>query len=228
MQYLFQDQYPIIIQKKSIKRLYLRVKVDANHNPYLLVTAPRRTTYQQILHFVQQHTGWVRAQIAKIPPPCAPRQGGIVYLFGAPYFAQSGSSIPAIQLQNNVIQFNGLYKNTDNQLFVFYKQQINRVLPVIGQKYTALLGVQPIKITIRKMKTRWGSCNPATEHISINSELARFPVVCLDYVLLHEYCHVLYPNHSDKFWQLVEQYMPNRKQVQKILKQEQFTNWVQK
>ena len=73
-------------------------------------------------------------------------------------------------------------------------------------------------ISVRYMTSRWGSCTPAKGTIRISSRLMHFPPACLDYVLLHEYTHLLVPNHSKKFWDIVEYYMPDYKEHQDVLK----------
>jgi hypothetical protein len=73
-------------------------------------------------------------------------------------------------------------------------------------------------LTIRKMKSKWGSCQYQTGKITINSQLFRYPEICLDYVMLHEFCHFLQPNHSKEFYALVESFMPNWKIAKNILK----------
>lgn len=72
-------------------------------------------------------------------------------------------------------------------------------------------------ITIRKMTSKWGSCIPAKAKISINFMLVYYPIECLEYVLLHEFVHMIVPNHSQRFYQIIENKMPNYKAIQKIL-----------
>ena len=78
--------------------------------------------------------------------------------------------------------------------------------------------IPDVNLKIRKMKTRWGVCNTKTYNITLNYELYRYDVKCLDYVIVHELSHLLEPNHSKKFWAVVEKYYPNYKEARKILK----------
>ena len=84
--------------------------------------------------------------------------------------------------------------------------------------YEPLMGVEVTGVTIRKMKTRWGSCNVKTGHINLNLELAWRTKEQLTYVIIHEMCHLLEPNHSPAFWEHVSRYMPQCKQVRKSLR----------
>ena len=74
------------------------------------------------------------------------------------------------------------------------------------------------KIRVRKMKTRWGVCNRKNNNITLNLELINYNIECLDYVIVHELCHFIQPNHSKDFWHLVEKYYPNYKKARKALK----------
>lgn len=84
--------------------------------------------------------------------------------------------------------------------------------------YEPLMGVEVTGVTIRKMKTRWGSCNVKTGHINLNLELAWRSREQLTYVVIHEMCHLLEPSHNQIFWSYVSQYMPQWKQVRKSLR----------
>ena len=74
------------------------------------------------------------------------------------------------------------------------------------------------KLKIRKMKTRWGVCNTSTHNITLNQELYRYDIKCLDYVIVHELSHLIEANHSKKFWNIVEKYYPNYKAIRKQLR----------
>ncbi len=85
--------------------------------------------------------------------------------------------------------------------------------------YEPVMGVKTNGFTIRKMKTRWGSCNVKTGHMSFNFALAFVPEECLRYVVVHEMTHLLEPSHNARFWALMETYLPGSKQLRKQLNQ---------
>ncbi|MEG2396279.1 MAG: M48 family metallopeptidase, partial [Oscillospiraceae bacterium] len=72
-------------------------------------------------------------------------------------------------------------------------------------------------IKIRKMKSRWGSCQPKTGIVTLNSQLINAPIGCIEYVVLHELCHFVQPNHSKDFYSLVSAIMPDYKERKKLL-----------
>ena len=73
-------------------------------------------------------------------------------------------------------------------------------------------------LTIRKMKTRWGVCNTRDIKVTLNLELIKKDISCLDYVINHELSHLIHANHSEKFWQVVEENYPKYKEIRKLLK----------
>ena len=79
--------------------------------------------------------------------------------------------------------------------------------------------VTPPHITVRRMKTRWGSCNKSKNRISMNIALMGYPRECIYYVVAHELCHIIHQNHSRDFYRELERIIPNRKEIEKILKQ---------
>ena len=84
------------------------------------------------------------------------------------------------------------------------------------KKYSIKLGVAPKKVRIKNIKYAWGSCS-SNKNITINMNLAKKNEKVIEYVVLHEMCHLVYMNHSKDFWELVEKYMPKYKEYKKML-----------
>lgn len=74
-------------------------------------------------------------------------------------------------------------------------------------------------LTIRNMKSRWGVCNTKTHRVTLNLELIRKDIVCLDYVIVHELSHLIHANHSKEFWMLVEENCHDYKKIRKMMKE---------
>jgi hypothetical protein len=87
----------------------------------------------------------------------------------------------------------------------------NRSVPmlVLIAKWEPTLGVTVERVFVQKMKTRWGSCNPACKSIRLNTELAKKPVGCLEYIVVHEMTHLFVRHHDDRFRGLMDEYLPN-------------------
>ena len=84
------------------------------------------------------------------------------------------------------------------------------------KKYSKILNVMPRKVRIRELKYAWGSCS-SNKNISINLKLAKKNKMAVEYVVLHEMCHLIYMNHSKDFWVLIEKNMPKYKEYKKLL-----------
>ena len=82
------------------------------------------------------------------------------------------------------------------------------------------MGVTVNQCYVQKMKTKWGSCNPQSRSIRLNSELAKKPIECLEYIIVHEMTHLLEPTHNAHFYKLMDQFMPkwriNREQLNRL------------
>lgn len=95
-------------------------------------------------------------------------------------------------------------------------ERLSKIVKESVKKYSITLGVVPKKVRIKDIKYAWGSCS-SKRNISINMQLAKKEEKVIEYVVLHEMCHLLYMNHSKDFWKLVERYMPRYKEYKKML-----------
>ena len=99
-----------------------------------------------------------------------------------------------------------------------YMKIAEKEVPMAMEIVTRIVGIKPNKYRIRKIKSAWGTCS-ANKNITINSYLMKYDRNAIQYVVLHEICHLKYMNHSEEFWNMVEKYMKNYKEVRKKLKE---------
>jgi predicted metal-dependent hydrolase len=90
----------------------------------------------------------------------------------------------------------------------WYREQLRSALPPLIEKWERLIGVKVGQIFVQRMKTKWGSCNHRAGSIRLNTDLARKPRECLEYILVHEMIHLLEPTHNERFMTLMDQFMP--------------------
>ena len=100
---------------------------------------------------------------------------------------------------------------------LYTKEEFKEIVEKNASELVKQTGLVPNKITIKKIKYAWGSCSNK-KNITINLELIKYSEQAIRYVILHEFCHIKYMNHSKDFWNLVEKYMPDYKQVKKEFK----------
>lgn len=92
-----------------------------------------------------------------------------------------------------------------------WKEIIQSCVPPLVEEWASILGVTVTTLAYRNMKSRWGSCQPSTGRVCINTRLALYPPECLEYVVVHELCHFLEPNHGKEFHALMTKVMPDWK-----------------
>ena len=97
---------------------------------------------------------------------------------------------------------------------LYTKEEFKKIIEKNANELIKETGLKPNKITIKQIKYAWGSCS-SKKNITLNLELIKYSQEAIRYVILHELCHIKYMNHSKDFWNLVEKYMPNYKQVKK-------------
>ena len=90
----------------------------------------------------------------------------------------------------------------------WYRSELKVLIPTIIKKWGPVLGVEVGFYGIKKMKTKWGSCNSKACRIWLNLELAKKPVQCLEYIVIHEMVHLLHRHHDDNFKDLIDRVMP--------------------
>lgn len=99
-----------------------------------------------------------------------------------------------------------------------WREVVEACVPSLVGAWEPILGVRAGKLAYRNMKSRWGSCQPSTGRICINVRLALYPPECLEYVVVHELCHLLVPGHGPEFHKLMTSVMPDWKQRRAKLK----------
>ncbi len=90
-----------------------------------------------------------------------------------------------------------------------WRRVVRACTPPLVEAWESILGVKAQKIDYRNMKSRWGSCKPSTGRICINIRLALFPPECLEYVVVHELCHLIERGHGKRFYALMDRCMPD-------------------
>jgi predicted metal-dependent hydrolase len=116
----------------------------------------------------------------------------------------------------------------ENVMTNWYRKTLKDQLPELIEKWQKVVGVEVAEWEVKKMKTKWGTCNASAKRIWLNLELAKKPEHCVEYIIVHELVHFLERNHTDRFVAYMDKFMPswrNYKQElnQLILKHEEWT-----
>lgn len=173
--------------------------------------------------------GWIKRQKAKFTQQ--PRQsqremvnGESHYFLGRRYrlrvHEQDGPARVALRGVASLDLYVRPGSSTDQResiLLRWHREQLKVLIPPLLAKWQPILGVQITHWGVKKMKTKWGSCNPAARRVWFNLELAKKPVQCLEYIVVHELVHLLERHHDERFMALIQAHVPQWRQYRAML-----------
>lgn len=215
----------INVIRKRQKHVYLSVIPNTGK---IRISVPKRTTDEYIKKLIMSKIEWIQKQQEKIKrnPIKAPKQ----YISGETHYYEGKQYIlnviqtkhnPCVKIDNEYINLyvkeNSTIENRQAVLEKWYREDLRIKVNELIKKWTEIIQVKVNDFNIRKMKTRWGSCNIRTKYILINLELAKKKPQCLEYVVVHEIMHLLEKHHNSNFKMLMTKYLPNWKQCKKEL-----------
>lgn len=206
------------VVRKDIKNLHLGVYPPLGR---VRVAAPLVVSDEAVRLAVIDKLGWIkrqRAQFAKQPRQSEREMvnGESHYFLGRRYrlrvHEQDGPARVAIRGVASLDLFVRPGTATELReavLLRWHREQLKAQIPSLLAHWQPLLGVQASDWGIKKMKTKWGSCNVGTRRIWLNLELAKKPVQCLEYIVVHELVHLLERNHCERFTSLMDRHLPD-------------------
>lgn len=201
------DYYDVEIIKKNNRNTYIRVK-----NGKIVVTTNYLTSNSSIIKLINDNM----SSIVKMINTDNKKQDKAEKFY---YFGQEYDVIYGF----NVIEFDGnkIYAPNKKELDKYLLNDIKKIYQVrLNYWYQEFEEKIPIpNLKIRKMTSRWGVCNIRNHNVTLNYELSRYDISCLDYVIVHELSHFIYHNHQKEFWNLVGKYYPKYKEARKMLKE---------
>ena len=145
--------------------------------------------------------------------------GEELYVFGKPYLlkVKHGCKRNSLMLQGNeailTVRKESTVKQREAFINEWYRALLKEQIGVYLPKWEKITGLYSDSWQIKNMKTRWGTCNTRIRKIWLNLQLAKKPVECLEYVILHELAHLKVPNHGKDFIAIMDQYMPDWRAV---------------
>jgi len=200
--------YDINIIKKNNKNIYIRVK-----NNKIIITCNYFTSEKEIKRLIKDNFDSITKMIDRQEQKQEKQKK--FYLFGKNYNIVFNENIK-FEIDNNTIYVKD-EKYFNKWLSNYIERTFSSHLKYWFDIYEESIPTPNLKI--RKMKTRWGVCNIENHNVTLNSELYRYDIECLDYVIIHELSHFIEANHSPDFWLQVSKYCPNYKEIRKKLKE---------
>lgn len=210
---------------KDIKNIHLSVHPPAGK---VRIAAPLRMDIDTIRVFAITKLAWIKSQQKKLreqeretPREYLDRESH--YVWGKRYLLKlvEKEAAPSVELKHNkmILQLRPAASVDKKQevLDAWYREQLKAAVPALVAKWEKALGVKAGKVFVQKMKTRWGSYSPGAGNVRLNTDLAKKPLQCLEYIVAHELTHFLERHHNDRFTALMDTHMPQWRQYREIL-----------
>ena len=205
------------VELKDIKNIHLSV-----HPPLgrVRIAAPERMDLETIRMFAISKLSWIKKQQARqlsqereAPREYQTRESH--YFLGKRYLLKvvEAEAKPLVS-----IRFNTLYLQVrpgttteERHLIIqeWYRVQLKEIVPKYISKWESIMALKVEEFGIKKMKTKWGTCNREQKRIWINLELAKKPLDCLEYIIVHEMIHLIVRNHNNQFISHINHHLPN-------------------
>jgi predicted metal-dependent hydrolase len=209
------------VTQKDIKNVHLSV-----YPPYgkVKIAAPERMALDTIRIYAISKLSWIRKQQAKIV--AQKREAPRSYITNESHYFQGKryllkviphKAAPFVKQKHNHLE---LYIRPETStekrneiLEEWYRAQLKITVAIFINKWEKLMNISVAEFGIKKMKTKWGTCNIDARRIWINLELAKKPKACLEYIVVHEMVHFFERNHTNRFVALMDHYLPNWKEL---------------
>jgi predicted metal-dependent hydrolase len=206
----------IDVVRKEIKNLHLSVYPPSGR---VHIAAPVRMDLDTIRVFAITKLGWIKKQQQKLQeqerePPREYLDRESHYVWGKRYLLKivEKDAVPYVTLKHNKMVLRICPDASEEQkqavLAEWYREKLKEAVPPLILKWEQLMGVKVKKFFVQRMKTRWGSCNHLSVNIRLNTELAKKPPECLEYIVVHEMVHLMEPSHNSRFVVLMDGLMP--------------------
>lgn len=210
------------IQFKEIRSV--RMRIDAQDG-MVRISAPYQVSENQVFQFVESNLAWLQQKLGELQPKKKLRyqSGEEVMLWGTPHTLNMSQSLT----KKRVFTDNGnihlcVPNNTSPEenaqlLDALYRRELKQRMPDLLAKWQPVVGKEANDWGIRKMKTRWGTCNITEKRVWLSLILAEKPIECVEFVLVHELVHLHEKHHNQRFYDLMTQFMPDWEERERIL-----------
>jgi hypothetical protein len=210
---------------KDIKNVHLSVHPPTGR---VRIAAPERMNMDAIRLFAISKLGWIKEQRHKLleqdretPREYLERESHFVW--GKRYLMSvvEADEPPSVELKHNrvILRVRPGADDAKRQYVVedWFREQVKAAAASLVAKWQQKIGVAVNGVYVRRMKTRWGSCNSKAQTIRLNTDLAKKPLECLEYIVVHEVIHILEPTHNERFQTLMNQFMSDWRHRRQVL-----------
>jgi predicted metal-dependent hydrolase len=222
---MFLGDIEIELTQKNIKNVHLSIMPP---NGVVRISAPLYLSEETIRLYAISKLAWIKTQQKKIRSQARESKREFInkethYFQGRKYLMRIfEEDKPAkVVLRKRYIDFH-IRPNTNTEqsqilMNEWYRSELKLLIPDIIKKWEPLIGVKVNDWGVKQMKTKWGTCNIEAKRIWLNLELAKKPLECLEYIVVHEMIHLLERNHNDRFLFYMTKFLPQWKSLKEKL-----------
>ncbi len=226
----------IDVVRKDIKNLHLAVYPPTGR---VRIATPLSVDDEAVRLFAISKLGWIKKHRKNFATQ--QRETKREYISGESHYVEGHryllnviyhTATPKVEIRNKkyidlYVRLNSTVEQRERVMTKWYRQRLKERLPALIEKWQSVIGVQVNKWEVKQMKTRWGTCKREAKRIWLNLELAKKPVHCLEYIIVHELVHLLERHHTDRFIALMGKFMQQWRFHQKTLNQQilSYDDW---
>lgn len=200
--------------RRSIKAKHLQLRITGTG--ILEIIVPNGCSYSYAMQFFSSKKDWIEKHLNHLRK----KDDRFFYLgkhININLKVYEGKRTKYLKSENEIVVTTGIDKSKNYHYSRFLLTEAKNYFPDKLHYWSKIIGVNPTDLKIRGQKTRWGSCSRRGS-ISLNYKLMKFREEIIDYVIIHELCHIKHFNHSKAYWKEVEKYCKNWKEFKKELK----------
>jgi len=207
---------PVDVIRKDIKNVHLSVHPPTGR---VRIAAPERMSLDTVRVFAIAKVPWIRKQQRKLreqdretPREYIDRESH--HVWGKRYLLKvvEADRPSAVELNHGrmILRVRPGTTKAKRRAIVeeWHRELVRKAVPPMIEKWQRLMGIRVKRLFVQRMKTKWGSCNDRGGSIRLNTDLARKPMECLEYIVIHEMVHLLERTHNERFMELMDQFMP--------------------
>ncbi len=225
MKRLWINNLPVELEKKRIKNMYLRILPPDGR---VHISAPVKMSEEEISHFVDRKLSWIMLQQTKIQQRYTNQElqyvtGEQISIWGCSHALVVKETLTRSHIEmidDELILYikpDSTREQRERMVNAWYKKVLEAEIPVLLAKWERTIGVASSSYCIRNMKTRWGTCNIRSKKICLNLQLAKKPIKCLEYVVVHELVHLLERSHNSVFKSYMDRFLPQWRSIKSEL-----------
>lgn len=217
------------LTRKPVKNLNIRI----NESGVISVSAGLRVPLKEINDFVQSRAEWIIRSLAELERYNSLKPDGEIYSGKKLYFLGNQYTAEVIESKEESVEISGAEiiiksRSADDSEHIkrIYKKWLLKQAEIIFAETTEKMhsvvkeeNIPMPQVHIRNMKTRWGSCKPSDTLITLNLQLIKTDIQCIEQVVLHELIHFIEQNHGERFYKQLEKYMPDWKERKQRLEE---------